>query len=270
MRCTSLLLVVLAGCAAAPSAPADPNKVDVNGPQLWAQVAGNGEPTVVFEAGEGDDSSVWAAVEPEVRRRAGVRTVVYDRAGLGKSGPAPGPYHIDDEASALKRALDRFGVRGRIVLVAHSYGGFIATLVAASDARVAGMVLVDAHLVEYFDDAVVARLLAKYTPQQGGLERDSPARATVMIPLMRAYPDTVRRMRAVTFPPALPTIDIVAERSWGDTDEDNAAMRRVHAAFVAASPARAAMLATGSGHYVMRDQPELVIDAITRMLRTIR
>jgi pimeloyl-ACP methyl ester carboxylesterase len=87
---------------------------------------------------------------------------------------------------------------------------------------------------------------------------------------MRAYPDTVRRMRAVTFPPALPTIDIVAERSWGDTDEDNAAMRRVHAAFVAASPARAAVLATGSGHHVMRDQPELVIDAITRMLRTIR
>jgi pimeloyl-ACP methyl ester carboxylesterase len=270
MRCTSLLLMVLAGCAAAPSAPADPKNVDISGPQLWMQVAGTGEPTVVFEAGGGDDSSVWAGVEPEVRRRAGVRTVVYDRAGLGKSGPAPGPYHIDDEASALKRALDRFGVRGRIVLVAHAYGGFIATLVAASDPRVAGVVLVDANLVEYFDDAMVARLLASYAPQQVALERTRPALAKVMTPLMRAYPDTVRRMRAVAFPPALPTIDIVAERSWGDTDEDNAAMRRVHAAFVAASPARVAVLATGSGHHVMRDQPELVVDAITRMLRTIR
>jgi pimeloyl-ACP methyl ester carboxylesterase len=35
---------------------------------------------------------------------------------------------------------------------------------------------------------------------------------------------------------------------------------------VAASPARVALPAPGSGHYVMRDQPELVIDAITRLL----
>jgi pimeloyl-ACP methyl ester carboxylesterase len=269
MRCTLLVLGLAVGCAgcAGPKAEvAAPATVDVNGPQLYMQVAGNGDPTVVFEAGGGDDSSVWAAIEPEVRRRCGVRTVVYDRAGLGKSGPAPGPYHIDDEATALKRGLDRFGVRGEIVLVAHSYGGFIATLVAASDPRVVGVVMVDANIVEFFDDAEVAHIVAKYTPQLPALEREHPGLARVMGPVIRGYPETVRRMRAVPMPVNLPVIDIVAEHSWGDTDEENAAMKHAHESFVAASPARVALPAPGSGPYVMRDQPELVIDAITRLL----
>lgn len=260
---------LVAGCGGSQAAAPGAEPLESNGPQLWMQVAGHGDPTVVFEAGGGDDSSVWAAIEPEVRDRLGVRTVVYDRAGLGKSAPAPGPYRIDDEAAALARSLDRFGVRGPIVVVAHSYGGFIAQLLAARDPRVVGAVLVDANLVAFFDDAEVAYLEAKEAPRLAALERADPARARVLIPLTKAYPDTVKRLRAVAFPPALPTIDIVAEHSWGDTEEQNAAMRRVHAAFVAASPARTAVFAAGSSHDVMHDKPAIVIDAIGRLLRTI-
>ena len=99
-------------------------------------MAGRGEPTVVFEAGGGDDSSVWATIEPEVRRNNHVRTFLYDRAGLGKSDPPPaGEYRIHDEAEAFVQALDARRIRGPIVLVAHSYGGFVATLFAAADPR---------------------------------------------------------------------------------------------------------------------------------------
>jgi hypothetical protein len=47
-------------------------------------------------------------------------------------------------------------------------------------------------------------------------------------------------------------------------------MSRVHAAFVAASSARAGVFAAGSGHYVMRDRPDLVIDAIKRVVARVR
>jgi pimeloyl-ACP methyl ester carboxylesterase len=266
-RSLLFLLGVLIGCGGARSAPvAKPAEP----PQLWMQVAGQGDVTVVFEAGGGDDSSVWAGMEPDVRLANGVRTVVYDRAGLGKSAPAPGPYRIDDEAAALVRALDRFAIKAPIVLVAHSYGGFVATLVAAKDARVAGVVLIDANLAAFFDDAEVAHLEAKYAPQFPALERARPALARVLIPVMRAYPETAKRMRAVAFPPALPAIDIVAEHSWGDSDQENAAMRRVHDAFVAASPARRQVVATGSGHNVMHDRPQVVTDAIAAMIRRVR
>ena len=233
---------------------------------------GSGSPTVVFEAGGGDDSSVWAAVEPEVRERNGVRTFIYDRAGLGRSDPPPpGEYRIDDEAAALRAALEARGVAGPFVLVAHSYGGFVATLVAASEPRVAGVVLVDANLAAYFDEARVEGLLALYTPQFGELEQQAPELARVMIPLVRAYPATAVRLRGVEYPVDLPTIDIVAERSWGATPAENEAMRRVHAEFVAAAPeTREAVVAEGSGHYVMRDRPELVLDAITRLVERVR
>jgi pimeloyl-ACP methyl ester carboxylesterase len=94
--------------------------VDVGGRRLWTSVSGAGSPTIVFEAGGGDDSSVWGALEPEVREGSRVRTFLYDRAGLGRSDPPPaGVYRIDDEAAALARALDARQVSGPGVLLAH-------------------------------------------------------------------------------------------------------------------------------------------------------
>ena len=172
--------------------------------------------------------------------------------------------------AALVRVLDVLSPAEAIVLVAHSYGGFVATLVAG-DPRMAGVVLVDANLPAYFDEAVVERLVATYTPQFPALERGAPDLARVMIPLMRAYPDTARDVRTVDYPTTLRTIDIVAERSWGETTDDNNDMHRVHADFVAAAPeARELVLARGSGHYVMRDRPEVVLDAVARMIERVR
>ena len=64
----------------------------------------------------------------------------------------------------------------------------------------AGVVLVDANLPVYFDEAVVEQLVATYTPQFPELERQARDLARVMIPLMRAYPDTARALRAVDYP----------------------------------------------------------------------
>jgi pimeloyl-ACP methyl ester carboxylesterase len=233
------------------------------------QVAGDGAPTVVFEAGGGDDSSVWASVEPEVRLRSGVKTVVYDRAGLGKSPPAPGPYTIDGEVAALQRGLARFRITGPIVVVAHSYGGFVAERLAAIDPRVVGVVLVDANLPSEFDAAELAHIQGKYLPQLPALAKARPQLAQVMGAVLRAYPDTVQRVAATPYPAALPTIDIVAEHSWGDSDDENAMFRKAHAAFVQASPAREAVVAEGSSHQVMHDQPEVVINAVARMLQRL-
>jgi pimeloyl-ACP methyl ester carboxylesterase len=229
-------------------------------------VSGIGSPTVVFESGGGDDATVWSSVEPEVRRRKAVTTVLYDRAGLGQSEPKPGPYRIDDEVAAVRTALSVCGVQGPIVLVAHSYGGFVSSLMAAVDSRVVGLVLVDANIPDFFDDAEVARLLARFTPRIDALERAHPVIGRVMIPLTLALPETARRVRATPLPRSLPVIDIVAEHTWVETPEEVSAMRRAHAAFVAASPAREAVFATGSGHYVMRDRPDVVGDAVSRLI----
>ena len=264
-----LTLCLLLAALSAGASPLE-QRVDVGGYRLWMQVAGEGSPTVVFESGGGDDASVWAGIEPEVRQRNKVRTVLYERAGLGRSDRAPGPYHIDDEANALKKILDHAHISGPVVLVAHSYGGFVATLVADSDPRIAGVVLVDPNLAGFVDAAEVDRLLAQYKPQFAALEQARPELAKVLIPLMLAYPETARRMRAAGYPRSMPTIDIEAEHSWVETPEEKAALHKVHAEFVAESPERQAVYAAGSGHNVMRDRPQVVLDAITRMVEKTR
>src|SRR5689334_16860682 len=128
-----LLLPLFAPRAAARSCGNE--LVDVGGRRVFVDVAGTGDPTVVFEAGGGNDATVWAQVAPRVRA-ARVRTFAYDRAGLGKSDLGPTPYSIDDEVQALRSALTSCGLTGPLVLVAHSYGGVLALLSAASDPRV--------------------------------------------------------------------------------------------------------------------------------------
>jgi pimeloyl-ACP methyl ester carboxylesterase len=247
-----------------------PRQVDVGGYRISIQVTGRGSPVVVFESGGGDDSSVWRSIATELRRRKAVATVLYDRAGLGESDPKPGPYRVDDEAAALRSALTLCGVQGPILLVTHSYGGFVSLLVASEDPRVAGLLLVDGNIPGFFDEAEVARLIERFTPHIPEVEKSAPKIAGVMVPIMLALPETAKRLRAVQLPPGLPVIDIVAETTWVPTADEIASMQREHASFVAESAAREAVVATGSGHYVMRDRPGLVLDTAGRLIDRIR
>jgi len=246
--------------------PTDEQLVDVGGYRLWTKLTGHDAPTVVFESGGGDDASVWSAVEPELRRQRSVSTFLYDRAGLGRSEPKPGPYRIGDEVEALRAALSARGIDGAVILVTHSYGGFVSLLTAARDERVAGLVLVDANLPGFFDPGQVERLLERFQPVAPAMEREAPNIARVMVPLMRALPATARELRETPIPLSLPVIDIVAERSWIDLPDEIQALRQEHEKFVAASPDRAKVFAAECGHYVMRDRPDLVVAAVVQLI----
>jgi len=272
-RAASFLIAGLAcGAPLAPEA-APPHEcrggaTDIGGRTLWAELAGAGEVTVVFETGNGADSTVWTEIAAQVRA-TGARTFLYDRAGTGRSAPDPRPYAIDHEAEALRLLLSRCGVGGPVVLTAHSYGGFISQLLAASgrreDAfRVAGLVLVDANIPEFFTASEVDAILARYRPQYDALRKQAPALAATILPILEAYPATAERMRRVRLPARLPVIDIYAEHSWAESAESAAAMRQAHLAFAAAGRHRKSVYAAGSSHQVMSDRPDLVLAAIAK------
>lgn len=118
--------------------------VDIGGMSLHVHCVGEGQPTVVMDAGLGNDGTVWRDVQSAVVRST--RACVYDRAGLGySSGPAPKPHTNRQMARELHQLLERAGLGAPYVLVGHSMGGINVRLFEAEHPdQVAGIVLVDA------------------------------------------------------------------------------------------------------------------------------
>ncbi|GAA5086195.1 pimeloyl-ACP methyl ester carboxylesterase [Thermocatellispora tengchongensis] len=126
--------------------PAPGRLVEVGGGRrvhLWC--AGAGSPAVVIVPALGEPSVTWAGVLPRLAAETSV--VVYDRAGLGWSDPAPGGRAAGTMLAAaldLRKALDRAGIAAPCVLVGHSVAGFLVRLYAALYPEdVAAVVLVD-------------------------------------------------------------------------------------------------------------------------------
>jgi pimeloyl-ACP methyl ester carboxylesterase len=118
--------------------------VEVGGRRLHVYCAGTtNDPTVIIEAGSGNDSTLWGGIVVQVASFA--RVCTYDRAGLGWSDPASTPMTLDDRANDLHAMLSGAGVSGPLILVGHSYGGYVVRAFARSKPdRVVGVVLVDA------------------------------------------------------------------------------------------------------------------------------
>lgn len=115
------------------------------------------EPLVVLEAGAFGFSADWAAVQEKLSRR-GLRSLAYDRAGLGFSA-RPGPEPRDGKAIVhdLERLLCHLGEPGPFVLCGHSMAGLHVRLFAARNAeRVVGVVLVDATTPEAMDSKMIS------------------------------------------------------------------------------------------------------------------
>ncbi len=118
------------------------NLVDIGGYKLHAQQSGAGKVTVVFDAGMGDSLLAWKHVVPEVSEVAEV--FVYDRAGLGWSEKSPLPRTNVNIVKELKVLLEKSKVKAPFILVGHSFGGLNMQLFAKKYPQdVVGLVLVD-------------------------------------------------------------------------------------------------------------------------------
>ncbi|SFJ58571.1 alpha/beta hydrolase [Caulobacter sp. UNC279MFTsu5.1] len=103
---------------------------------------GRGAPTVILEAGMGDDSLAWRKVHAGLA--AITRTCAYDRAGYGLSDAARRASDADNTVDDLALLLDTAPIDDPVVLVGHSLGGLYAThFTNLHPGRVAGLVLLD-------------------------------------------------------------------------------------------------------------------------------
>lgn len=116
----------------------------VDGDRVHAMFDGSADAdvAVVFESALGCPCTEWAHVQRELAAE-GVRSVAYDRPGIGWSPETPQPSHSREHADRLF-SLVRQLTPQNVVLAGHSVGGLLSLLFwQAHPERVAALLLVD-------------------------------------------------------------------------------------------------------------------------------
>ncbi len=101
-------------------------KIDVNGLNIYYELAGEGEP-LVFISGLGGDYLTWTMTQVPGFTAAGYRCLVFDNRDVGQTGPSPSPsYDMRTFADDTAGLLGRLDIDGPVHLIGASMGGMIA------------------------------------------------------------------------------------------------------------------------------------------------
>ncbi|HYF61969.1 MAG TPA: alpha/beta hydrolase [Herpetosiphonaceae bacterium] len=248
--------------------PADAAKIDIGGRSLALWRRGSGAPTVILEAGLGGTSADWSAVFDGIA--AFTQVCSYDRAGLGHSDPAPTPRTAADLAADLAALLARAAIAPPYILVGHSLSGMHLRLFASQRPdRLDGLVLIDAtHEDKY---AAMKSVLSPELQDRFQAYLDDPTRNSEQIDV----PASVRQLQSGRRP--LPCTVAVLARGRADAPSDiwpSAQLQAIELEsmrrFADEAASSVVRIAQHSGHFIQRDQPELVIGQIRDLVMAAR
>jgi len=254
-------LVVLAGCAAEPRDANFARLVDIgSGRQLFLSCQGAGSPTVFIIPGKGSYAEAWSIVAPAVAKTT--RVCAYDRPntrqhGSYRSTPVPQPHTVAQDVADLLKLVAAARLSTPMVIIAHSYGGLIADLLARTHpGLVSGLVFVDPT--------------SEYLPRLGRADQDAEfdqaARTPTPDPAGEGFlaDDAFAALKAAP-PLALPRVpavvlsaDIFPPRA--DVGADEFTKFQIHRAnsLLAETLWADNVIVGGSGHNMMLYQPQAV------------
>jgi pimeloyl-ACP methyl ester carboxylesterase len=116
--------------------------ISIGGRRLHLITLGEGEPSVIWEAGGGISSIATRSIQKEISKFT--RICVYDRAGYGWSDPVDKARSFDDLSSDLESMLEHSGMPAPYILIGESMGGLMVRhFVSRNPSSVAALVLLD-------------------------------------------------------------------------------------------------------------------------------
>ncbi|MBV8846985.1 MAG: alpha/beta hydrolase [Bryobacterales bacterium] len=255
--------------------------------RLHLYCTGSGSPTIVLETGIGTDWISWRPLSSALAESH--KVCVYDRAGYAWSDPGPMPRTALATATDLHAMLANAPVAGPYLLVAHSFGGYIARMYASRyEDSLSGIVMVDPLQEEdgHAPNPGPRGLLALLPPI--GLDRlkrlykgaaalppdlkDAPepyqdrfifASSMVQLKSERnefdSLPLSEQELAGVQFPADVPLTVITAGH---DPEHWRRQERLVHMSRLGAH-----VRAADSGHSVQQFQPDIIMNAVEEMLK---
>ena len=245
-----LLLMMLPGMGLAGDAEPPPHH--------RVHIEGAGPRTVVLEAGFGDTLDIWEAIQPRVAEHC-ARTFSYNRAGYVDSDPPGSARDAASIVAELREELQRRNMSPPYVLVGHSLGGLYMQYFARNyPADVAGLVLIDST---HWDQGMKVDATA-----------DSPyssrTAVTLYMPLvmrreLEGSAEAGLEVKSSPGAPAIPTIVLSSTRLTArETMDQRELAVNLQNSIAADFPGARHVFVENSGHYIQRDQPAVVVDAI--------
>lgn len=123
--------------------------VSVGTHKLHIYCTGHGSPAVIIDSGMGGFSLEWLNIQTRLSQYSQVCT--YDRAGYGWSEPGPLPRTTQQITKELHSLLVNAEIPAPYILVGHSFGGYTMRYYASTfPKQVVGMILVDSSHPEQF------------------------------------------------------------------------------------------------------------------------
>jgi pimeloyl-ACP methyl ester carboxylesterase len=250
-------MLLLEGCASVPSTAVSSTPYNTTAYAL----RGQGSPVIVLQSGLGDGKDTWAPVLPTLAQQHAV--FAYDRPGYGGSSEVFGARDPCTVATELHTLLHAEGVKPPYVLVGHSLGGLYQLAFAKLYPKeVAALVLLDPTHPEHWPrmqaQAPAAAALLKgvrLTLFSGTMRREFDDMALCMDRLKLDQPTTVpARVLVSTVRPAI---------EQGAFDQMLQGLRPDWLRFTGAAQLQSVPAA---GHYIHKDQPAVVVQAVNAVL----
>jgi pimeloyl-ACP methyl ester carboxylesterase len=250
--------------------------VDVGGYNLNFRIIPGQGPAILLESGGGMDATEWNALAPRLAQETGATVIAYDRAGFGKSDLPETKYDLREDTAALWRGLRTLGLDRNLILVGHSYGGFLIRFEAAEHPdAVRGLVFVDPFTVEFVDTFGVE--YCNNHPMMGKLPFDT-SRPETLSKLQRAMvrmagapvrnlAEKIAIARKAVIPEGIPVRVITAGIAFLPKPEEWKAWRESHERLAASTKGSVLVVAEKSGHMIPFSQPDLLVSAVSEVVR---
>ena len=238
--------------------------VDIGGYKMnFHIIEGEGTP-ILFESGAGDDGTVWKEIAEDIHEVTGTTVISYDRSGFGKSELNPNhqtdaQYGIENGILELEKGLQKLGYFKKLILVSHSYGGFYSTLFSSRHPdKVLYNIRIDANLGKEYTEEIFVKA------ENDNNVKELKEKNLGLYYLGINFAKTARLMWKTEYPNSVPAIDIVSPIQRHHTDDEWKLLINTHKEFVDEVSNRTGITAHGSGHYIFKDNPGLVVNAIIK------
>jgi pimeloyl-ACP methyl ester carboxylesterase len=250
--------------ATAPDIAASGRFVDLGTHKLYIVLSAcTSEYTVVLESGGGKYSTAYKKVQGRLAQRTGITVMSYDRSGFGQSELGPDDFDAIDEVDTLKRCLEVQGLKDKLILVGHSYGGLLVQLFAQRYPElVSGLVLIDPMNVMFVDAFGLGNLSA-VTPYFENPTQNHEKAGNRMVD---NFPKALAALRGKALPPNTPALLITA----GNAPFSPELWRRCHEEMVANSEKHRLLVAEGHNHDILDENPELILNGIVELVDRVR